>query len=165
MISHLPLVIATFRRRKSSRNPIWPSVFDRTAENNMTSFSFPWKPSTVFTSIFMLEFNIFTPVFKDSTCPLYGVITPTLIWGILFAAQAGNTMLTISLSQNCSSSCGIRAWQHRLQEPNSLSDFMALYYLYATLIRVQDVFHIVTAVQRCLYDSPKLYALQDVSWQ
>ena len=45
------LVIATFMRRRSFRNPICPSSLERTREMRITSLSCPWKPSTVFTLI------------------------------------------------------------------------------------------------------------------
>lgn len=49
--AYLARVIETFSRLRSARNPILHVEFERTQDTIITSFSRPWKPSTVPTSI------------------------------------------------------------------------------------------------------------------
>mmetsp|Transcript_6898 Transcript_6898/g.16299 ORF Transcript_6898/g.16299 Transcript_6898/m.16299 type:complete len:201 (+) Transcript_6898:645-1247(+) len=50
MQPHRARVSITFKRRQSDKNPTLPSRLFRTAQKMMTSFSWPWNPSTDSTS-------------------------------------------------------------------------------------------------------------------
>lgn len=65
----LALVNATFKRRGSAVNPI---VLERTVDSTMTSFSFPWKASTV------ENWNGDSPIFRWNAvhCAAYSEMTP-----------------------------------------------------------------------------------------